>query len=49
MMDSERWKQVDRMVHAALEHPPAERDEFLRGACAGDDALEKVVRSLLAS
>jgi len=33
----------------ALEHPPAERAEFLRQACAGDRALEQEVRSLLAS
>jgi len=48
-MDSERWKQVDSLLQAVLERPPEERDEFLRGASAGDEALEREVRSLLAS
>jgi serine/threonine protein kinase len=48
-MDSERWKQVDKLVQAALEQPPAERDGFLRQACSGDEALEREVRSLLIS
>ncbi|SPE36696.1 hypothetical protein SBA6_60003 [Candidatus Sulfopaludibacter sp. SbA6] len=55
-MDSERGKQVDHLLQAALERPPAERAEFLRQAeraeflrqaCAGDEALEREVRSLL--
>jgi eukaryotic-like serine/threonine-protein kinase len=48
-MDSDRWKQVDSILHAALEHPQAERVEFLRAACKGDAALELEVRSLLSS
>ena len=48
-MDSERWKQVDNLLQAVLERPPEERDAFLRHACAGDEALEREVRSLLAS
>ena len=48
-MDSERWKQVDNLLQSALERPPEERDAFLRQACAGDEALEREVRSLLAS
>lgn len=48
-MDSERWKRVDDLLQAALEHPPGERAEFLRHACSGDEALEREVRSLLAS
>ena len=48
-MDSERWKQVDSLLQAALERPAEERDEFLREASAGDEALEREVRSLLAS
>ncbi len=46
-MDSDRWKQVDHLLQAALERPPKERDAFLRSACAGDEALEREVRSLL--
>ena len=48
-MDSDRWKQVDNLLQAVLERPPDERDEFLRRACAGDEALEREVRSLLTS
>jgi serine/threonine protein kinase/tetratricopeptide (TPR) repeat protein len=46
-MDSDRWKQVDSLLQLALEHPPGERDEFLRHACTADPALESEVRSLL--
>ena len=46
-MDSERWKQLDKLLHAVLERSPEERDAFLRQACAGDDALEREARSLL--
>ena len=48
-MDSDRWKQIDSLLQAALERPPAERDGFLRQACEGDGELEREVRSLLAS
>ncbi len=48
-MDSDRWKQVDSLLQSALERPPEERDAFLRQACVEDEALEREVRSLLAS
>jgi serine/threonine protein kinase len=48
-MDTDRWKQVDSLLQSVLERPPEERDAFLRHACAGDEALEREVRSLLAS
>src|SRR5271154_2141231 len=48
-MDSDRWKQVDNLLHAVLARPPSECAEFLRQACAGDPELEREVRSLLAS
>jgi serine/threonine protein kinase/tetratricopeptide (TPR) repeat protein len=48
-MDSERRKQIDSLLQAVLECPPEERDAFLRGACGADHALEREVRSLLAS
>jgi serine/threonine protein kinase len=48
-MNSDRWKQVDNLLQATIEHPPGEREAFLRQACAGDLALEREVRSLLAS
>jgi serine/threonine protein kinase/tetratricopeptide (TPR) repeat protein len=46
-MDSNRWKQVDRLLQSVLERPPEERDAFLRNACARDEALERELRSLL--
>ena len=48
-MDSERWKQVDGVLQSVLDRAPEERDAFLRQACAGDEALEREVRSLLTS
>jgi serine/threonine protein kinase/Tfp pilus assembly protein PilF len=46
-MDSEQWKQLDKLLHAVLERSPEERDAFLRHACAGDERLEREARSLL--
>jgi serine/threonine protein kinase/Flp pilus assembly protein TadD len=46
-MDSDRWKQVDGLLQSVLERSPEERETFLRRACAGDEALEREVRSLL--
>ena len=46
---TDAWRRVDQVLQAALLRPPDERDTFLRQACAGDTALEKEVRSLLAS
>ena len=48
-MDPERWKQVDSLFQSALERPLADRDAFLRQACAGDQELEREVRELLTS
>src|SRR5512132_3536876 len=48
-VNSERWKQVDKLLQAALERPAAARSEFLRQACMGDQELEREVRSLLAA
>ena len=48
-MDPDRWRQVDRLLAAVLERPPAARAEFLRRACAGDEDLAREVSSLLAS
>jgi tetratricopeptide (TPR) repeat protein/predicted Ser/Thr protein kinase len=46
-MDSDRWQQVDSLLQSVLDRPPGGRDAFLRHACAGDQALESEVRSLL--
>jgi serine/threonine protein kinase len=48
-MNSDRWKQVDNLLHAVLERPPDVRADFLRQACAGDQELEREVQSLLDS
>jgi tetratricopeptide (TPR) repeat protein/predicted Ser/Thr protein kinase len=48
-MDPERWRRIDDLLQAALERPAGERGAFLRLGCAGDEALEREVRSLLAS
>jgi eukaryotic-like serine/threonine-protein kinase len=48
-MDPERWKQVDAVLQSVLDRTPEERDAFLRSECAGDEDLEREVRSLLTS
>src|SRR5215467_5158556 len=47
-MNSEAWKQLDKLLHGALQRPPEEREAFLREACAGDERLEREAYSLLA-
>src|SRR5580698_10498655 len=47
-MEPKRWKQVDEVLQSVLDRAPEERDAFLRKVCAGDEALEREVRSLLA-
>jgi hypothetical protein len=47
-MTSERWKQIEKIYHAALEVEPQEWSAFLDQACAGDAALRQEVESLLA-
>ena len=44
----ERWRQLEPLVDAALELPPAERDAYLERACAGDAALRAEVAALVA-
>ena len=48
-MELERWKRVDEVLQSVLDLPPEERDHFLRHACAGDETLEREVRSLMTS
>jgi serine/threonine protein kinase/tetratricopeptide (TPR) repeat protein len=48
-MDAERWKQIDRLLDAALARPPDERNAFLRQSCVDDEALESEIRALLAA
>lgn len=46
-MDPERWAQIERLYHLALEKEPGERDSFLARTCAGDASLRQEVESLL--
>ena len=48
-MNADRWKQINDLVHAALAHDPATRDDFVRAAARGDEGLRREVQSLLAS
>jgi serine/threonine protein kinase/Flp pilus assembly protein TadD len=46
-MDSHRWKQLDSLLQLVLEHPPEERDVYLREVSGGDGTLERELRELL--
>src|SRR6266550_2147487 len=48
-MKPERWQQLDKLFHAALEREPVERAAFLDEACAGDQQLKKEVEALIAA
>lgn len=48
-MEPERWRNIDRLYHQALEHAEGERAAFLKRASAGDEALHQAVASLLAA
>ena len=44
----ERWQQIERLYHSALERDSNQRRAYLQQACAGDDVLREEVESLLA-
>jgi serine/threonine protein kinase/Tfp pilus assembly protein PilF len=46
-MEARRWKQVEEVLQSALDRAPTEREAFVRAACAGDETLEREVRSLI--
>jgi len=46
-MDPDRWEQIERLYHAALEHEPDARGAFLVRACGGDEEMRREVASLL--
>jgi eukaryotic-like serine/threonine-protein kinase len=48
-MTPERWQQIKRLFHSALEREPGQRAAFIARACAGDEVLRKEVESLVAS
>jgi tetratricopeptide (TPR) repeat protein/tRNA A-37 threonylcarbamoyl transferase component Bud32/TolB-like protein len=47
-LNPDRWREIERVFHAALERPENHRAAFLDQACAGDAALRHEVDSLLA-
>jgi eukaryotic-like serine/threonine-protein kinase len=47
-MKAERWEQIERIYHSALEHKPNQRAAFLQEACGCDEALRQEAESLLA-
>src|SRR5437879_3611722 len=47
-MTPERWLEVERLYHSALEQEPGERAEFLAQACQGDAELRRETEELLA-
>ena len=48
-MKPERWKNVEKLFHAALERAPEERPAFLDEACVDDECLRGEVDSLLSA
>ncbi|HEY6157434.1 MAG TPA: protein kinase [Gemmatimonadales bacterium] len=46
---NERWRDVERLYHQALEQAEGERRAFLQEVCAGDEALRQAVESLLSA
>src|SRR5262249_28245062 len=47
-MGLDRWEQIERLYHAALERGPDAREAFLDESCAGDEDLRREVAGLLA-
>lgn len=48
-MTPERWRAVDAILQGALACDASQRDAFVIDACAGDEALQREVASLLAA
>jgi eukaryotic-like serine/threonine-protein kinase len=46
-MTSDRWRQIEQIYDAALQHAPGERDRFLDEACGGDETLRRDVERLI--
>jgi Tol biopolymer transport system component/serine/threonine protein kinase len=47
-MKPERWRKIEQLYHAALEREESQRAAYLHEVCAGDNALQREVESLLA-
>ncbi len=48
-MTPERWGQIEKVFHSALERAPGERAAFLDEACAGNEELRHDLETLLAA
>src|SRR5215472_8732589 len=48
-MTPERWKELEKVFHAALKFAPEERSAFLANACGDNKSLRAQVESLIAS
>lgn len=46
-MEPERWQDVERIYHAALQCKESQRTAFVMEACAADQTLRAEVESLL--
>ena len=46
-MDAERWRNLERLYHAALERKPEERGMYVAEMCQGDEELRRELESLL--
>lgn len=46
-MQADRWKQIERTFHAALEFAPESRPAFLAESCGRDEGLRRDVERLL--
>ncbi|HRH43728.1 MAG TPA: protein kinase, partial [Pyrinomonadaceae bacterium] len=46
-MNSEKFKKIEEIYHAAIAIPPAEREAFLEKSCGDDEELRREVDSLL--
>src|SRR6185369_11649590 len=47
-MKPDRWRKVDELFEAVLEHPPNDRASFLDSACADDPELRREVEKMIA-
>ncbi len=47
MIDRDDWKRLDALLQQALDLPPAQRDQWLRETCAGEEGLRARLEELL--
>jgi len=47
-MSPDRWQQIEKIYHEALQRTPVERSAFLDEVCGSDHILQKQIESLLA-